>query len=82
MGLQATPKPNTLLFGMWPAAMTELKGVFHWQKANLEWKTGAAGYRLQYDSSGSRSVSSSRMENRRVTGYSVTGKLMRRDCVI
>ena len=25
---------------MWPAAMTELKGVFHWRKANLEWKTG------------------------------------------
>ena len=40
MGLQATPKPNTLLFGMGPAAMTELKGVFHWRKANLEWKTG------------------------------------------
>ncbi|MEE1162300.1 MAG: hypothetical protein UHU21_01285, partial [Lachnospiraceae bacterium] len=37
--LQVTPAPNTLLFGAGPAALTGLKGVFHWPKANLEWKT-------------------------------------------
>jgi hypothetical protein len=37
--LQVTPSPNTLLFGEGPKALTWIKGVFHWPKANLEWKT-------------------------------------------
>jgi hypothetical protein len=36
---QVTPAPNTPLFGAGPKALTGLKGVFHWPKANLEWKT-------------------------------------------
>ena len=27
------------LFGEGPKALTWIKGVFHWPKANLEWKT-------------------------------------------
>ena len=32
--LQITPSPNTLLFGAGTAALTWLKGAFHWPKEN------------------------------------------------
>ena len=37
-------RANTPLFGAGPKALTGLKGVFHWPKANLEWKTPLTGH--------------------------------------
>jgi len=43
-GYESHPHQRLCLFGAGPAALTGLKGVFHWLKANFEWKTPHTGH--------------------------------------